>query len=247
MYGAGRSPNRHLNAVVRHILPSLGSMLAGTRGKGYSQINKDHSREGQEMAILSPREGEIFKEYDRHLTDLANHIYKRQVHRKKNNREHIIGDPTSRRFDMHDMMGHRGGDGDIHRLGEVIISFIEPKDSEDRKNNLHSQDHHLEDYSLPQLKARLDHFYRNKVYMGNKMDVPEVPAEHHDRILNASAKISIPAGRFKGKRQAGRKKIARPVQQRSYDDLRPTKKRQVRRDYRLRELKYAKNNPGNTP
>lgn len=257
LFGPGLSPNRHLNAVVRHILPSLGQMLIGTDGLGYSEIKPD-----AKQFQLDPKQHEIFKEYDRHLTDLANHMHSRHQERQKNNREHGSISPeteadrlgTSIQFvkskianQRHDQAEHRGTGWDVSEFGEVLTGFLSPE-SDVSKGGLHRADRNLgDDHTIEQFKARLDHFYRNHSGLeGDDIKHPVVPERHYDRILSASKKISIPAGRFQGKRQAGMKRIMKPVQ-RSYDELRPTAKRKNQRVLRLLDLEKAKREKGNTP
>lgn len=263
-FGPGLSPNRHLNAVVRHILPSLGRMFTGTYDMGYSQINPDAKDRGQKKVQLDPKQHEIFKEYDRHLTDLANHIISRNQERQKNNREYnrispreavlksqediSIGTAVNKVADQrHDQIEHRGTGWDISEFGEVLTGFLSPQ-ADLSRGGLHAADRDLDDdHTIGQLKARLDHFYRNRKGLEDlDIDHPPVPKEHHDRILSASRKISIPAGRFQGRRQAGRKKIMRPVQG-TFDELRPTAKRKNQRVLRLLALEKDKREQENTP
>lgn len=197
-------------------------MLTRTRGLGYSQINPDAKSHSKEKFQLDPNEHEIFKEYDRHLTDLANHMHSRHQERQKNNREHGSVSPeteaemggTSLKFikskianQRHDQAEHRGTGWDVSEFGEVLTAFLSPE-SDVSERGLHRADAYLgDDHTIEQFKARLDHFYRNHSGLeGADIEHPEVPERHYNRILSASRKISIPAGRFQGKRQSGMKR-----------------------------------------
>lgn len=246
-YGPTRSPNHHMNAVVRHILPTLGSMLGDTRTKGYSDIKGTGFYKKTEP--LSPRHAEIFKEYDRHLTDLADHFINRFNNRKKNNR--IYGGKMSDLIDRadqydaeadlrHDTVDHRGHGLDVSQFGEILATHLSPKANISRMA-LHPRDRGLnDDHTVDQLKARLDRFFRGKKIFNNDIEDSRspVPEEHYDRILAASKKISIPKGRFQGRRGT-KKRMVGPRSTGSGDALQATGPFSKARHYEVKKhLRY---------
>lgn len=221
-YGLGRSRNHHLNAVVRHILPSLSTCLRHTNlttdpmsfqfaqelpanhpdgGMGYSSAANHF---GSKESIDSP-DRPIWDEYHRHLNDLADHIDK---HVKRMGKKINFVSPLKR----HDTVDHRGFGFDTSELGEIMTAHYDPNSA--NKNNtslVHPADDHLKVLSRGRLVAMLDRFYRGgqwarrgsrtsqepRNFGGVGYHVP--PYERVEtlaaaRVVAASKKISIPKG-----------------------------------------------------
>lgn len=211
-YGPGLSRNHHLNAVVRHVLPSLGSMVAGSESMSGPSKQHGYSKMKSIVSGLSGQEREIWNEYDRHLSDLAFHIHKTIT--KRTGKMRVVGGKLPRNVNAltraslrHDVVDHRGLGNDISLLGEIISTFHNPH-LNPGKDGLHPDDHHLENGSIDNLKAHLDKFYRGKEYFdtSTKAQPPKLKKEDYNRILKASKKISIQLGwkrKSEQRREAG--------------------------------------------
>lgn len=218
MYGFGRSRNHHLNAVQRHILPSLGTMMQQIRpldfygpnhpADSYTQLSKDME---DRRSKISDQDREIWNEYNRHLTDLAHHIHRTIMKRRGKVRAHGGSTSGIETHDdgwqrqavanmHHDVLDHRGLGTDISHFGELITAFTNPDiqysfEKATEHSSLQHGDRHLANHSVEQLRARLDSFYRRKEgNMTGPVGRAVVPKESHQRILQASKQISIPKG-----------------------------------------------------
>ena len=217
-YGVSKSRNHHLNAVVRHVLPSLGSLLGDTyehKNGNYSSIKSNISagKVGFEFlgSTASGKEREVWDEYDRHLTDLANHIHKHTKRRDKKIK--VIGMSTTRDGTVpdsrHDDYEHGGYGFDVSRIGEVLAVHISDSKYGGMKNvnpfMVHKGDKYLASGTVDSIKSMLDTFYRGGKYFSStnlnrklgKEVALSLSNEHpnkKDRIIRSSRKISIPAG-----------------------------------------------------
>lgn len=218
-YGTGKSRNHHLNAVVRHVLPSLGAMLGDTYGHengNYHGIKDRISKGKTGFEFLGDRahgkEREVWDEYDRHLTDLADHIHK---HIKRMDKKVKVvgmyptrgmgGDSDSR----HDQYEHGGYGFDISHLGEILAAHVASSKYGDMETleppTVHESDSNLKPGTVGALKSMLDTFYRGGEYFGggnldrrfdHEMAYPlrDTEPNTRERLLHSSRKISIPTG-----------------------------------------------------
>lgn len=218
-YGLGRSRNHHLNAVVRHILPSLSMCLRHTNlttdpmslelaqglpenhpngGMGYTRVAAHFkSSDGPDRII--------WDEYHRHLNDLADHIDK---HVKRMSKKMNFVSPLKR----HDTVDHRGFGFDTSELGEIMTAHYNPHSADPGNTTLvHPADDHLRVLSRDRLVAMLDRYYRGNQWAkrgyrtsqdprnfgGVGYDVPpyeRVKTPAAAKLVAASKKISIRKG-----------------------------------------------------
>lgn len=220
-YGVGKSRNHHLNAVVRHVLPSLGSMLGETykhKNGNYHGIKASTSKGSNGFEFLGSsahgKEREVWDEYDRHLTDLANHIHKHIQRMDKKIK--VVGMHPTRGMGgdsdtRHDRYEHGGYGFDISHLGEILSAHIASYKYGDMETlsspTVHDTDADLniKTGTLDSLKSMLDTFYRGGEYfgggnldrkLGHEIALPlkDTEPRTRERLLNSSRKISIPAG-----------------------------------------------------